>query len=153
MCASHVVHVQVKHKGARRISFEQFVTALAAIAETKQVRTARRRLHSRAQLQLCCSPAWRPQHDPVVPVSLPSMFVCKRVDTCFNHKTLSERQSSATPTCPGLLFTQALDPNCQVPLEGVAKKILQSGGPASTGTRAQYVKWFDDKVSTLPFYS
>ena len=33
-----VVCVQVKHKGARRISFEQFVTALAAIAETKQVR-------------------------------------------------------------------------------------------------------------------
>jgi hypothetical protein len=29
---------QVKHKGARRISFEQFVTALAAIADTKQVR-------------------------------------------------------------------------------------------------------------------
>lgn len=26
------------------------------------------------------------------------------------------------------------------------KKILQSGGPASTGTRAEYVKWFDDKV-------
>lgn len=35
-------------------------------------------------------------------------------------------------------------------MEGVAKKILQSGGPASTGTRARYVKWFDDKVTFPP---
>lgn len=27
---------QVKHKGARRITFEQFVTALAAVAEARQ---------------------------------------------------------------------------------------------------------------------
>jgi hypothetical protein len=34
----------------------------------------------------------------------------------------------------------------QVPLEAVVKKVLQSGGPATSGTRAEYVKWFDDKV-------
>lgn len=63
-----IIFAKVKQKGARRITFEQFLTALAAIADTKQV-----------------------------------------------------------------------------PLDSVVKKILQSGGPSSTGTRAEYVKWFDDK--------
>lgn len=30
--------LQVKQKGARRITFEQFLTALAAVSDTKQVR-------------------------------------------------------------------------------------------------------------------
>lgn len=36
-------------------------------------------------------------------------------------------------------------------LEDVVRQILAAGGPTVTGTRAEYVKFHDDKVSSLPF--
>lgn len=64
---------QVKTKGSRRLSFKQFLTALAAVAEIKKV-----------------------------------------------------------------------------PLETIVERVIESGGPASSGTRAGYVKFHDDKVN-FPF--
>lgn len=61
--------LQVKAKGSRRINFGQFVTALAAAAEARNI-----------------------------------------------------------------------------PLADAVKKVIASGGPATTGTRANYVKFHDDKV-------
>lgn len=122
---------QVKSKGARRISFEQFLTALAAMA-SKKVRW----LGPHVTALTCCRAGAPRRHAHHVPCA-------------FSARAPSAPPGARARKCGTLPIPPlpCISPLQGMPLEDAARQVLAAGGPIAHATKADSVRLHDDKCA------